>query len=60
MTDALQEKLKGLPKTPGVYFHKSRDGEGGRDERPRQHELSEGSGIQRDDAAQPDQCQPRQ
>lgn len=27
MTDALREKLKGLPAEPGVYFHKSASGE---------------------------------
>lgn len=27
MTDTLQEKLKDLPKTPGVYFHKNAQGE---------------------------------
>ena len=27
MTPKLKEKLKELPKEPGVYFHKNRDGE---------------------------------
>ena len=27
MTNALQEKLKSLPRSPGVYFHKDKTGE---------------------------------